>query len=313
MPESNEALNLANLPVKPRQARGVLSFQDRKKPKIKGLLAFGMILLTAGGLVTLAPLVWMFLGSFKTPAEIYSIPQTYVPADFKFDNYQEALRLVDFGRYFLNSLFICAAVVLGQLLFCSMAAYSLCKLRVPFAGGILLLFMTSLMVPMEVLVIPMYLIMKFFPTGQPEWAHVNLINTYWALILPGLFSAFSIIVLKDFFDSIPNEILYAARIDGCGEARVFFRFILPMTKPIMSILAIFSFVTTWNSFFWPLIVLNNPDYYPLVLGVQKLIDTGEPWNVVMAALALSTVPSVLLLLFFQRTIIRGIAYTGIYG
>ena len=154
--------------------------------------------------------------------------------------------------------------------------------------------------------------MKFFPFG-PGVANTNLINTYWALILPGVFSAFSIVVLKDFYDSIPNEIIYAARIDSCTETRIFFRFILPMTKPIMSILAIFSFVTTWNSFFWPLIVLNNPDYYPLVLGVQKLIDTGEPWNVVMAALALSTIPSVLLLLFFQKTIIRGIAYTGIYG
>jgi ABC-type glycerol-3-phosphate transport system permease component len=156
------------------------------------------------------------------------------------------------------------------------------------------------------------MIMKYFPLG-PGIQHVNLINTYWALILPALFSAFSIIVLKDFYDSIPNEILYAARIDGCGETRVFLRFILPMTKPIMAILAVFSFVTTWNSFFWPLIVLNNPDYYPMVLGVQKLIDTGEPWNVVMAALTLATIPSVILLLFFQRTIIRGIAYTGIYG
>jgi multiple sugar transport system permease protein len=240
------------------------------------------------------------------------MPQAYLPADYKTDNYQEALRLVDFGRYFLNSLFICACVVIGQLFISSMAAYSLSKLRVRFAGGILLLFMTTLMVPFEVLVIPLYLIMKFFPLG-PGVQSINLVNSYWAVILPGVFSAFSIIVLKDFYDSIPNEILYAARIDGCGEARVFFRFILPMTKPVMAILAIFSFVTTWNSFFWPLIVLNNPDYYPLVLGVQKLIDTGEPWNVVMAALVLSTIPSVLLLMFFQRTIIRGIAYTGVYG
>src|ERR1019366_4640666 len=242
----------------------------------------------------------MVLGSFKTPAEIYSVPQNYIPKDFSFSNYEEALRLVSFGRYFLNSLFMCACVVLGQLLISSMAAYSLTKLRVRFAGGILLLFMTSLMVPFEVLVIPLYLIMKFFPFG-PGMANVNLINTYWALILPGVFSAFSIVVLKDFYDSIPNEIIYAARIDSCTETRIFFRFILPMTKPIMSILAIFSFVTTWNSFFWPLIVLNNPDYYPLVLGVQRLIDTGEPWNVVMAALVLSTIPSIVLLVIFQRT------------
>jgi ABC-type glycerol-3-phosphate transport system permease component len=295
---------------KPKGVRGIFSHQDRKKASVKAALFASTVILMLGGLMIIAPIIWMVLGSFKTPGEIYSIPQTYMPHDFGKANYEEALKLVSFGRYFLNSIFVCFCVVVGQLLISSMAAYSLSKLRVPFAAGILLLFMTSLMVPIEVMVIPLYLIMKFFPPG---WGHFNLINSYWALILPGIFSAFSVVVLKDFYDSIPNEIMYAARIDGCGEARVFFRFILPMTKPIMAILAIFSFVTSWNSFFWPLIVLNNPDYYPLVLGVQKLIDTGEPWNVVMAALVLSTIPSVLLLLFFQRTIIRGIAYTGIYG
>ncbi|HVZ81386.1 MAG TPA: carbohydrate ABC transporter permease [bacterium] len=296
----------------PPASRGLFSHQDRKKASVRLMILLGTLLLVAGAVVVMLPVLWMVLGAFKTPAEIYSTPQTYLPAQFGLDNFLQAFKLVAFDRYFLNSFFICVCVVVGQLLVCSMAAYALTKLRVPFASGIFLLFMTSLMVPVEVLVIPLYLIMKYFPFG-PGVHHVNLINTYWALILPGLFSAFSIIVLKDFYDSIPNEILYAARIDGCGETRVFIRFILPMTGPIMAILAIFSFVTTWNSFFWPLIVLNNPDYYPLVLGVQKLIDTGEPWNVVMAALTLATIPSVILLLFFQRTIIRGIAYTGIYG
>ncbi|HUO58834.1 MAG TPA: carbohydrate ABC transporter permease [bacterium] len=298
-------------PTKPNQ-RGVFSRQDRKRRDVQLVLFSGTVLLLLGGVVTLLPIIWMVLGSFKEPSEIYSVPQTYLPKAYDFTNYLEAIRLVDFGRYFLNSMFFCAAVVACQLLVSSMAAYSLTKLRVRFSGGILLLFMTSLMVPMEVLVIPLYLIMKYFPFGA-GLAHTNLINTYWAVILPGIFSAFSILVLKDFYDSIPNEIIYAARIDHCTETRIFFRFMLPMTKPIMSILAVFSFVTTWNSFFWPLIVLNNPDYYPIVLGVQKLIDTGEPWNVVMAALVLSTIPSVLVLLFFQKTIIRGIAYTGIYG
>lgn len=296
----------------PTSYRGLFSYQDRKRISIKIGLIFAMLLLVGGTLVTIAPIIWMVLGSFKSSAEIYSVPQTYIPQNFQFSNYAEAVRLVSFGKYFSNSMFICVSVVFGQLLLSSMAAYSLSKLRAPFAGGILLLFMTSLMVPFEVLVIPLYLIMKFFPFG-PGILNTNLINTYWALILPGMFNAFSIVVLKDFYDSIPNEILYAARIDGCGETSVFFRFILPMTKPIMAILGIFSFVTTWNSFFWPLIVLNNPDYYPLVLGVQKLIDVGEPWNVIMAALVLSTIPSVFVLLVFQRIIIRGIAYTGIYG
>jgi len=303
-----QTLKLAPRPIQ----RGLFSHQERKSPKTRVLLLMGGLLLLLGALFTLAPILWMVLESFRVPQEVYAIPKAFLPKDFQTGNYEEAFKLVDFGRSILNSLIICAGVVLGQLLFCSMAAYSLSKLRVRFAGGILLLFMTSLMVPFEMLIIPLYLIMKFFPLG-PDQPGVNLINTYWAIILPSLSSAFSVIVLKDFYDSIPNEILYAARIDGCSESRVFFRFVLPMTKPIMAILAVFSFVTTWNSFFWPLIVLNNPDYYPLVLAVQKLVDTGEPWNVVMAALVISTIPSVVLLVAFQKTIIRGIAYTGVYG
>lgn len=174
------------------------------------------------------------------------------------------------------------------------------------------MFLTSLMVPFEVLVIPLYLIMKNFPLGSGAGGW-NLLNSYWAMILPGVFSAFAILVMKDFFDGIPNEIIYAARIDGCSEGRVFFRFILPMSWPILAILAVFGFVTAWNGFFWPLIVLNNPDYYPLMLGVQKLVDAGEPWNVVVASLTMATAPSVLLLILFQKVFIRGIAYTGIYG
>ncbi len=298
-------------PTAPK-VRGLFSPQDRRNPKVKLFLALGNLGLFVGALIVISPILWMVLGSFKTPEELYAVPQSYLPQAIQFDNYFQAFHLVPLLRYLLNSLFICLAVVAGQLLFCSMAAYSISKLRVKFAGGILLLFMTSLMVPFEVLIIPLYLITKNFPLG-PGFPGVNMLDSYWAIILPSIFSAFGILLLKDFYDSIPNEILYAARIDGCGELKVFFGFIIPMTKPIMAILAIFSFVTTWNSFFWPLVVLNNPDFYPLVLGVQKLIDMGEPWNIVLAALVLTTLPSVLLLIAFQKTIIRGIAYTGVYG
>jgi multiple sugar transport system permease protein len=254
----------------------------------------------------------MVLGCFRTPGELYAIPLPLNVQNISQENFNEALRLLPFGRYLVNSLILCGGTVAGQLVICSLAAYSLSKLRVKFGGGVLLLFLTSLMVPFEVLIIPLYLIMKNFPLGMAGsgW---NLLNTYWALILPGVFSAFAILVMKDFIDGIPNEIVYAARIDGCTEMGLFFRFILPMSGSILAILAVFGFVTAWNGFFWPLIVLNNPDYYPLMLGVQKLVDAGEPWNVVVASLTLATIPSVLLLIIFQRWLIRGIAYSGIYG
>jgi len=295
-----------------KNGRSLFSRTELKQTKNRFLLMLALLALALAALITVAPLAWMILGCFRTPGELYAIPLPLHVENFSADNFNEALRLLPFGRYLANSLILCGGTVAGQLVICSLAAYSLSKMRVRFGGGILLLFLTSLMVPFEVLIIPLYLIMKNFPlgTGGGGW---NLLNTYWAVILPGVFSAFAILVMKDFFDSIPNEIIYAARIDGCTEVGLFFRFIIPMSSSILAILAVFGFVTAWNGFFWPLIVLNNPDYYPLMLGVQKLVDAGEPWNVVVASLTLATVPSVLLLILFQRYLIRGIAYTGIYG
>src|ERR1700722_20219288 len=147
------------------RVRGLFSPQDRRNPKVKVFLVTGNILLFIGALVTISPILWMVLGSFKTPQELYAVPQSYLPQSVQMDNYVQAFNLVPLVRYLLNSLFICSMVVAGQLLFCSMAAYSISKLRIKFAGGILLLFMTSLMVPFEVLIIPLYLITKNFPLG----------------------------------------------------------------------------------------------------------------------------------------------------
>lgn len=294
------------------QVRGILSRRDRRDPAVRFWVMVAYVVLVGGAILTLAPLVWMLMGSFRTPEEMYRIPQSFLPGRVDAGNYREALRLMPFATYLMNSFLMCAGVVAGQVLFCAMAAYSLSKLRLRFGGFVLFLFLTSLMIPVEVLVIPLYLVMKFFPLG-PSLPSVNLLDTYPGLILPSLFSAFAIMLMKEYFDSIPDEIVYAARIDAAGEWRIFSQFVLPMSKPVLAIISVFAFVNTWNSFFWPLIVLNDPGSYPLVLGIQKLISTGEPWNVVVAALVLGSVPSLLILGLFQRTLVRGIAYTGIYG
>jgi ABC-type glycerol-3-phosphate transport system permease component len=294
------------------RVRGILSLKDRRHPTVRFGLAVAYAALIAGALLTLAPVLWMFLGAFRTPGEMYQVPSVLLPASVQAGNFREAFHLMPLARYFANSLLMCAGVVAGQILFCAMAAYSLSKLRLKFAPFILFLFLTSLMIPIEVLVIPLYIVMKFFPFG-PMLPHTNLLSTYPGLVLPSLFSAFAILLMKQHFDSIPDEIVYAARIDAAGEWGIFTRFVLPMSKGVLAILAVFAFVNTWNSFFWPLIVLNDPDTYPLVLGIQKLVDTGEPWNVVMAALTLGSIPSLIVLVLFQRTLVRGIAYTGLYG
>jgi multiple sugar transport system permease protein len=295
--------------------RGLISIKDRKDPHVRFLLLFGWLMLAGAALLCLAPIIWMVIGSFRSASEMYAVPQHLIPNSFQTANYEAAIQLIPFALFVVNSLILCFGVVLGQVVTAAMAGYALSKLRVRFAGAWILLFLTSLMVPMELLALPQYLLMRHFPWGPalPDLTGWNLLDSYAGLILPSIFSAFSIFVAKDAMDSVPREILDAARIDGCNEWKVFSRFAVPMVKPSLGILALFAFVTQWNSFFWPLIVVNNPNTYPLMLGIQKLIDTGEPWNVVMAALTLSAIPSILLLVLFQRTLVRGIAYTGLFG
>jgi multiple sugar transport system permease protein len=173
------------------------------------------------------------------------------------------------------------------------------------------LIVATLMIPFESLVIPLYLQMRSFPLGSGPG--VNLLNTYWVLILPAVVSAFNVFVLKGFFDRLPEEVIFTARLDGASEWGIFWKFVLPMSRPILTVLGIFGFISVWNGFFWPLVALNDPEIYTLMLGIQKLLETGEPWNIVMAAVTLTTIPTIVIFLFFQRWIMRGMAFSGLQG
>lgn len=292
--------------------RGLLSPLEKRGPAGKTVKTAGWVVLTLCAALIVAPLLFLLLSSFHDPRDFYRTDTLFRSANWSLENYRQALVLMPFFKYLWNSFVVCAGTVVGQLLFCAMAAYSITKLNVRFKGAVLFLFLTTLMIPVEVLIIPLYVLMRDFPFAGHA-PGLNLLNTYTALILPNLFSAFGVFLLRDFFREIPNEVLYAARVDGCGEMRVFFGFVLPLAKPALGILGVLIFIQTWNNFFWPLVALSDPDFYPLVLGLQRLIETGEPWNVVVAALVLGTVPSVILLVFCQRLLLRGIAYTGVYG
>ena len=189
----------------------------------------------------------------------------------------------------------------------AMAAYSLSKLQPAMYQAVLILFLSTVMIPFETIAIPLYLFMRDFPL--PGVFSINLVNTYWALILPGLANAFNIFIFKSFFDKMPDDFIEAARVDGYPEMSIFFRIILPISKSIIIVLAILNFVNIWNSFFWPLIVVNEPRIYTLMLGIYKIIEDGQPWNVVMAAVAISMVPTIVLFSVFQRQVMRGVLFT----
>ncbi len=293
--------------------RTLIGKREWRDPRVRLGYALAYLAFAAGAVLTVVPFAWMVLSSLKPAGEIFRFPAEWIPSRWDFSTYAQALERVPFARYCVNSLVYCAGVVAGQLLLSAVAAYSLSKLKPRYSRFWLLLILSTLMIPFETILIPLYLQMRAFPLGWEGLPHVNLINTMWALILPNVVSAFNVFVLKGFFDRLPNDVIFAARIDGASEWGIFARLALPLSRPIMTVLGIFSFILTWNSFFWPLIALNEPRTYTLMLGVQKLIETGEPWNVIMAAVTLTTLPTVLVFLMFQRWIMRGIVFTGLQG
>jgi multiple sugar transport system permease protein len=292
-------------------ARALIGPRERKDPSIRAgywaVSAVAALLAVA----TLLPFVWMLLTSLRPADDLFQFPARWLPSRWDFSSYGQALGRLPLLHYLSNTLIICLAVVVGQLVLSALAAYALARLKPRFAALWSLAFAATLMVPMEALVVPLYLQLRAFPTGQTGYG-LNLLNTPWALILPGLVSAFNIFVLRSFFARLPGEILDSARLDGCSEWGTFFRFVLPLTRPILVVLGIFGFIATWNGFFWPLVALSDPAQYTLMLGVQKMLETGEPWNIVMAAVTLTTLPTVLLFLALQRWITRGLAFSGLY-
>jgi multiple sugar transport system permease protein len=291
-------------------ARALIGQREwRTRPVRLGFSLATAVVLVAGAF-TLLPFAWMLLTSLRPATDLFQFPVRWLPSQWSLEAWGQALERLPLLRYFGNSIAVSLLTVLGQLAIAAPAAYALARLKPRFATLWALLLAATLMMPVETLVVPLYLQLRSFPLGEP--GGLNLLDTLSALVLPGVVSAFSVFVLRGFFARLPMEVLDSAKIDGCSEWGVFFRFVLPLTRPILTVLAIFGFIASWNAFFWPLVAINDPDKYTLMLGLQKMLETGEPWNIVMAAVSLATLPSLALFLAFQRWISRGLAFSGLY-
>jgi multiple sugar transport system permease protein len=259
--------------------------------------------LIAGLVLMVGPFVWMILGSFKTTGELRRLPPTFLPEDPTTANYDELFDRLDFPRYFFNSMVVALFVTAGNLLFCSMLGYALAKLEFPGKRVLFTLMLGTLMVPSIVTFMPLFVLVS----------NMNLVNTHAGLILPFLVGAFGAFLMRQFIDGIPDELLDAARIDGAGEYRIFFRIILPLCGPALATLAILTFLGSWNAFLWPLVVASTEDMYTLPVGVA-LFSIGQQQSDValqMAAAAVVVLPVVILFFAVQRFIVQGIATTGI--
>jgi len=260
------------------------------------------LLLYGLAVATVAPFLWMVLTSFKDLAEIFAYPPTWWPERFTADNYVAAFEAAPFGRFYLNSLFVAVTVTLGQLVTCSMAAYAFA--RMDFRGRDLLfyLFLGTMMVPAHVTMIPSFMVL--------HW--LGLIDTYGALILPGLASAFGTFLLRQFFLTLPKELEEAAFLDGYGRFRVLWQIILPLSRPALATLAVFTFMGVFNDFLWALVVVNSQELYTVQLGLSIFRDRySTEWGSLMAGSVVATLPVLLLFVFAQKQFIQGIALSGL--
>jgi multiple sugar transport system permease protein len=262
-------------------------------------------LLVVVALLFAAPLIYALATSLKPADEVFTSHPTLVGSELRFDNYIEAFRFAPFGRYFLNSFLVAITGTAVVLAVSSLSAFAFARMRFPGRELLFVLFLGTLMVPQEVLIVPMYWLMQT----------LGWVDSYQALILPFAFTAFGTFLLRQFFLTVPAELVDSARVDGAGPFSIFFRIMLPLSRPALAVLAMFTFIAFWGSFLWPLIVIDTVDVKGTVpLGLSSFMSQqGTQWNLMMAAAMLAMVPSVLLVVLLQKNLVRGLLTTGFGG
>lgn len=274
--------------------------RHRKRLSLSILLTYLLCLVVA--VITLTPLVWMISGSLKTAAEAAQFPPTLIPTQVAWQNYVEVFTTTPFLRYFLNSFIVASSVTLASLLFHSMAGYSLARLDYPGKNVIFVGILSTLMVPFSITLIPSFILMRY----------LGWLDTYWALIVPLIPHAFGIFLLRQFYLGLPVELEEAALLDGDTRAGIFLHIALPMSRPILSALAVFFFIANWNNYLWPLIVTRSTEMRVIQVGIAAFAgEHSTQWQLIMAASTIAAVPGLLLYLFFQRYLVEGIKLSGI--
>lgn len=261
-------------------------------------------LLFAVAVISIAPLLWMLSVSFMQPGEASHFPPPLLPGAPTLHNYHELFARAGMGRYLFNSFLVATCVTLLSLLFNTMAGYAFAKLKFAGRDRTFQLLLAALVIPAQVAMMPLFLLLK----------QMGLVNTYAGVVIPGMATIFGIFLVRQYARSIPDELLEAARIDGAGEFRIFFGIVLPVLKPILVTLAIFSFLAAWNDFMWPLIVLSDQSMQTLPVALASLSREHVQDNELMMAGAVVTiVPVLLLFLALQRHYIHGLLLGSVKG
>ncbi|GFZ91853.1 sugar ABC transporter ATP-binding protein [Paenibacillus marchantiophytorum] len=294
--------------------RTLITDMDFKKTSVKigyGILIIIMILLAC---MVLYPIVWLTLGSFKSLKELYTFPPTFIPKEWKWGNYANAWTSFKFALYIKNTLVILMGNLLFSIIPAALSGYALAKLNPRGKKIIFYLILASVMIPGQVYMIPLYLNLKDLPIF-----HLNLFDSYWGLWLPHIGNAFYVYLFYSFFLSVPTELLEAARIDGAKEVGIFVKVVVPICKPVFVVTAIFTVTSTWNEFFWPMLLLTDMNKFPIMTAIYAMLRISNAsgganeYNSMFAGLVIGLLPALALFAIFQKQIMRGYTMSGIKG
>ncbi len=259
-------------------------------------------ILLIGGLLMITPILFMFSTSLKTSGQIYDL--RLIPQSPTLANYIKVLTEGEFPRWFLNSSFVAISVTASNCFFDSLVGYTLAKFQFRGRQFVFIAILSTLMIPTEMLVIPWYLMS----------ANLGWLDSYWGIMFPGMMTAFGTFLMKQFFETVPDDFIEAARMDGLNEFTIWWKIAMPLVTPALSALAIFTFLGNWTAFFWPLISTTSKELYTLPVGLTSFaVEQSIQWEMIMTGAALATIPTLLVFLALQRFIVRGVMLAGLKG
>ena len=276
------------------------TLSGKKPPSVGSIIRTTFLLVMT--FIILAPVLWFVLSSFKDATELGARPPKIFPTEWAFSNYTEAFEMYNYMRYFTNSVIVTSLATILTLIINSMAAYAFAKYNFRGRDGLFVMTLAMIMIPLQVILIPIYLVVS----------SLGLVNTYWGMIIPAAATPTGVFIIRQYMLTIPDELIEAARIDGAGEFRIFARIVLPLCRPALAVVAIFSILWRWNDFLWPLLIAQKEELYTLPVALALL--NGQlvvPYNIVLAMSVMSIIPVLFMFVFMQRQIVQGIAQTGI--
>lgn len=288
---------------------GLINSMDLKKPKIKLMYWLGFIIISIMALVSLIPPVWIMLSSLKDVKEYFQVPPTIIPKSFHPEKLVETWNLLSFGKYYLNSIKICIGAAISTVVFNGSLGYVLSRLKPKGSSLIFLIILWTMLMPSSVSMVPLFKNFLSIPI-----LHINITGTYWPLWLLAGCNAFYVMVFKGFFDGIPESLIEASRLDGCNNLSIFFRMVLPLSKPVLVVISIFTINGMWGEFFWSYLVIRDTNQYSVMVKIFTLNGAaGVSQDIVVVALIFAIIPPILIFAFFQKHIMQGFTLSGIKG